>query len=152
MIFGRRSWRTYLHHFNKQGCKQRHVKREGNMNNHFKSLDCSYSYYINMNKHQQYLNYICTFGLTEDEKSRSDARVITSQREQYGVTVHLFIGTGRSLGKITFMSLTFTISQKASCRGLRSLFPFRSVSSSTTVLVQSRSFSIHNFGAGSSFF
>jgi hypothetical protein len=68
-----------------------------------------------MNKHQQYLNYICTFGLTEDEKSRSDARVITSQREQYGVTVHLFIGTGRSLGKITFMSLTFTISQKASC-------------------------------------
>jgi hypothetical protein len=37
-------------------------------------------------------------------------RVITSQHEQYGVTVHLFIGTGRSLGKITFMSLTFTIS------------------------------------------
>jgi hypothetical protein len=32
--------------------------------------------------------------------------VITIQREQYGVTVHLFIGTGRSPGKITFMSLT----------------------------------------------
>jgi hypothetical protein len=52
----------------------------------------------------------------------SDVRVITSHREQYGVTVHLFIGTGRSLGKITFMSLTFTISQKVSCRGLCSLF------------------------------
>jgi hypothetical protein len=33
----------------------------------------------------------------------------TSQREQYGVTVHLFIGTGRSLCKITSMSLTLTI-------------------------------------------
>jgi hypothetical protein len=36
-------------------------------------------------------------------------RVITGQREQYGVTVHPFIGTGHSLGKITFVSLTFTI-------------------------------------------
>jgi hypothetical protein len=79
-------------------------------------------------------------------------RVITSQREQYGVTVHLFIGTGRSLGKITFMSLTFTISQKVSYRGLNNLFSFRSVSFSTTVLVLSRSFSIHSFGTGSSFF
>jgi hypothetical protein len=35
--------------------------------------------------------------------------VNTSQREQYDVIVHLFIGTGCSLGKITFMSLTFTI-------------------------------------------
>jgi hypothetical protein len=48
--------------------------------------------------------------------------VITSQREQYDVTVHLFIGTGHSLGKITFMSPTFTISQKVICRGLSSLF------------------------------
>jgi hypothetical protein len=79
-------------------------------------------------------------------------RVITSQCEQYGITVHLFIGTGRSLGKITCMSLTFTISQKVSYRGLNSLFSFRSVSFSTTVLVLSRSFSIHSFGTGSSFF
>jgi hypothetical protein len=49
-------------------------------------------------------------------------RVITSQREQYDVTVHLFIGIGRSLGKITFMSPTFTISQKVIYRGLSSLF------------------------------
>jgi hypothetical protein len=31
--------------------------------------------------------------------------MITNQREQYGVTVHLFIGTGRSPDKITFMTL-----------------------------------------------
>jgi hypothetical protein len=84
-------------------------------------------------------------------KSESDARAITIQREQYGVTVHLFIGIGRSLDKITFMSLTFTVRQKASCQGLSSLFLSRSVSSSTTVLVLSRSFSSHGFGAGSSF-
>jgi hypothetical protein len=28
--------------------------------------------------------------------------VITIQREQYGVTVHLFIGTGRNPDEITF--------------------------------------------------
>jgi hypothetical protein len=32
--------------------------------------------------------------------------VNTIQREQYGATVHLFIGTGHNLGKSTFMSLT----------------------------------------------
>jgi ribonuclease HI len=50
--------------------------------------------------------------------------VITSQREQYDIIVHLFIGTRRNLNKITFMSLTFTIDHKASCRGLSSLFSF----------------------------
>jgi hypothetical protein len=50
-------------------------------------------------------------------------RAITSQHEQYGVTIHLFIGTGHSLGEITFMSVTFTISQKVSCRGLSSFSP-----------------------------
>jgi hypothetical protein len=37
------------------------------MNNYFKSLDYSYYYYLIMNKQQRYLNYICTFGLTEDK-------------------------------------------------------------------------------------
>jgi hypothetical protein len=64
-------------------------------------------YFINMNKHQQYSYYIGTFGLPKGERTRIDARVIPIQREQYGVTVHLFIGTGRSPDKITFMSLTF---------------------------------------------
>jgi hypothetical protein len=60
--------------------------------------------------------------LVRRQKSESDVRVITSQREEYGVTIHLFIGTRRSLGKITFISLTFTISQKVFCWGLRGLF------------------------------
>jgi hypothetical protein len=34
-------------------------------------------------------------------------RAITIQCEQYGGTVHLFIGKGRSSGKHTFMTLTF---------------------------------------------
>jgi hypothetical protein len=37
-------------------------------------------------------------------RRRECGRAITNQREQYGVTVHLFIGMGRSPGKITFMS------------------------------------------------
>jgi hypothetical protein len=39
--------------------------------------------------------YIDTFGLLEGV----DTRVITIQREQYGATVHLFIGTRRNPGK-----------------------------------------------------
>jgi hypothetical protein len=76
--------------------------------------------------------------------------VITIQREQYGVTVHLFIGTGRSPDKITFMSLTFTVNHKASYQGLSSLSPFRSVSSSTFIIVLSRSSFSHSFGVRSS--
>jgi hypothetical protein len=47
--------------------------------------------------------------LDRRQKFKCDARMNTSQREQYGVTVNLFIGTGRSLCRITFMPLTFTI-------------------------------------------
>jgi hypothetical protein len=68
---------------------------------------------MNMNKCSSYLYFIDTFGLTEG-KSVRDAGAITTQCVQYGVTVHLFIGTGRSPGKITFMSLTFSINHKAS--------------------------------------
>jgi hypothetical protein len=38
-------------------------------------------------------------------ESKCDVRVNTSQREQYGDTIHLFIGTGHSLDEITFVSL-----------------------------------------------
>jgi hypothetical protein len=71
--------------------------------------------------------------------------VITIQHEQYDVTVHLFIGTGCSPNKITSMSLTFTLNYKANYQGLSSLFPFRSVSSSTFVIILSRSSSNHSF-------
>jgi hypothetical protein len=47
--------------------------------------------------------------LNRRQKSKCDARVNISQREQYGGTVHLFIGTGRSLCKITFMPFMFAM-------------------------------------------
>jgi hypothetical protein len=68
--------------------------------------------------------------LDRRRKSRCDVRVNTSQREPCGVTVNL-IGTGRSLCRITFMPLTFTIDLGIIYRGLDSLFPFKSVSFST---------------------
>ena len=43
--------------------------------------------------------------LDRRQKSKRDARVNTSQREQYVGNVHLFIGMGRNPVKITFMSL-----------------------------------------------
>jgi hypothetical protein len=61
-------------------------------------------------------------------KSKCDVRVNTSQREKYGVTVHLFIGTGRSLCKITSMPFMFTIDLRTIYQGLDSLFLFKSVS------------------------
>jgi hypothetical protein len=55
-----------------------------------------------------------------------------SQREQYGGTVHLFIGTGRSLCKITLMPFAFTIDLRTIYQGLNSLFLFKSVPFSAT--------------------
>jgi hypothetical protein len=43
------------------------------------------------------LNYKYTFSLIEGKKYNRDTKASTYQREQYGGTVHLFIGTGRSL-------------------------------------------------------
>jgi hypothetical protein len=71
--------------------------------------------------------------LDRRQKSKRDARVNTSQREQYGGTVHLFIGTGCNLCKITFMPFMFTIDLRTIYRGLDSLFLFKSVSFSATV-------------------
>jgi hypothetical protein len=65
--------------------------------------------------------------LDRRQKSKRDARANTSLREQYGGTVHLFIGTGRSLCKITFMPFMFTIDLRTIQRELDSLFPFKSV-------------------------
>jgi hypothetical protein len=51
-----------------------------------------------------------------------------SQREQYGSTVHLFIGTGHSPCKITSRPFTFVNNSIAIHRGLDSPFPFKSIS------------------------
>ena len=65
--------------------------------------------------------------LDRRQKYKRDARVNTNQREQYGGTVHLFIGTGRSLIKITFMSLITSYNHDTNYHGLIGLFLFKSV-------------------------
>jgi hypothetical protein len=65
--------------------------------------------------------------LDRRQKSKCDARMNTSQCEQYEGTVHLFIGTGHNLCKITFMPFMFTIDIRTIQRGLDGLFPFKSV-------------------------
>jgi hypothetical protein len=51
----------------------------------------------------------------------------TNQREQYGGTVHLFIGTGRSLCGFTFMSFITGYNHDTDYHGLIGLFIFKSV-------------------------
>jgi hypothetical protein len=65
--------------------------------------------------------------LDRRQKYKCDARASTNQSEQYGGTVHLFIGTRRSLCKITFMPFMFTIDLMTIQQGLDSLFPFKPV-------------------------
>jgi hypothetical protein len=56
---------------------------------------------MNMN----YIELHLYLRLDRRQKSKRDAQVNTSQLEQYRGIVYLFIGTGRSPVKITFMSL-----------------------------------------------
>jgi hypothetical protein len=65
-------------------------------------------------------------------KYKRDTRASTSQREQYGGTILLFIGIGRNLCKITFMPFVFTIDLRTIYRGLDSLFLLKPVPLSAT--------------------
>jgi hypothetical protein len=71
-----------------------------------------------------------------------------SQREQYGNTVHLFIGTGRSPCKITSRPFAFDNNSIVIYLGLDSLFLFKSVSS---FLPSCRSSLAPSFGSTPSF-
>jgi hypothetical protein len=73
------------------------------------------------------LSYQCTFGLKEGKSTSVTQKQMPSQREQYGDTVHLFIGTGRNPCKITPMPFTFANDPIVTHRGLNSLFLFKSV-------------------------
>jgi hypothetical protein len=63
-----------------------------NMSNHITSS--TYPHYINLDK---YKDNICTFGLTEGENPSVAHEQIQDGVNSTGGTVHLFIGTGRSL-------------------------------------------------------
>jgi hypothetical protein len=65
--------------------------------------------------------------LDRRSKSKCDVRVNTSQREQYSVTVHLFIGTGHSPVEITLMSLITNYKRDTNYQRLIGLFRFKSV-------------------------
>ena len=67
-------------------------------------------------------NYICTLILTEG-KGKSKMQ----KREQYGGTVHLFIGTERSLCKFTFISSTNDYNHNTGYHGPIGHFIFKSV-------------------------
>jgi hypothetical protein len=74
------------------------------------------------------LNYKCTFGLKESKSTSVTQKQMPSPREQYGSTVHLFIGTGRSPCKITSRPFAFDNNSIVIYWGLDSLFLFKSVS------------------------
>jgi hypothetical protein len=78
-------------------------------------------------------SYKCTFGLKEGKGTSMTQKQMSSQREQYGSTVHLFIGTRRSSCTITLMPFTFSNDSIVIHRGLNSLFPFKSVPLSATM-------------------
>ena len=65
--------------------------------------------------------------LDRRQESKCDERVNTRQREQYGVTVHLFIGTERSPVEITFMPSTSDCKHDTNYHGLINLFLFKAV-------------------------
>jgi hypothetical protein len=73
-------------------------------------------------------SYKCTFGSKEGKSTSVTQKQMPSQRELYGGTVHLFIGTGHSPCKITPMPFTFANDSIVIHQGLNSLFPFKSVS------------------------
>jgi hypothetical protein len=84
-------------------------------------------------------NYKCNFILEGDESTGVTQKQMPNSREQYGDTVYLFIDTGHSPYKITFMPFTFGNNSIVIHRGLNSLFIFKSVSFSACTPKLSRS-------------
>jgi hypothetical protein len=77
-------------------------------------------------------SYKYTFVSKEGKNASVTQKQMPSQREQYGSTVHLFIGTGRGPCTITLMPFTFANDPIVIHRGLNSLFPFKPVPLSAT--------------------
>jgi hypothetical protein len=76
---------------------------------------------------QTVTNYKCTFSLMESKGTIVTRGRMLSQPEQYGSTVHLFIGKGHSPCRITFMPFTFINNSIVILRGLICFFIFKSV-------------------------
>jgi hypothetical protein len=74
-------------------------------------------------------NYIYTFGLTEGKNPSVAHKRLQDFLNSTGVLFHLFIGTGRSLCEITFMSFTIDYSHDTNFHGFIGHFIFKSVQS-----------------------
>jgi hypothetical protein len=94
------------------------------------------------------LSYKCTFGLKESKSTSVTQKQMQNPREQYGSTVHLFIGTDHSPCEITSRPFAFNNNSIVIYRGLDSLFLFKSVSFFQPTC---RSFVAHSFGCVPSF-
>jgi hypothetical protein len=79
------------------------------------------------------LNHKCTFSSWEGKIKSVTQKPMSTQFEQYRITVHLFIGTGRSPCKITLMPLTFINNSMIILRGPIWFFIFKSVSFSAAI-------------------
>jgi hypothetical protein len=97
-----------------------------NIDNHILLLTYFCIYYYE--ETEMISDYKCTFSLEGDESTGVTQKQVPNQREQYRGTVHLFIGTGHSPYKITFMPFTLGSNSIVIHRGLNSLFIFKSVS------------------------
>jgi hypothetical protein len=84
--------------------------------------------------------------LTEGKKVKVMQERFTIQCEQYGDNVHIFIGTGRSLDKITFVFLITNYNRNTNHQVLCSLFLFKSVPSIVSSMPPCRSSFKRSFG------
>jgi hypothetical protein len=115
MLIKWRSRRTYLHQLIYEiGIRK---DKDGNC------ISLINSYLHSMN-HIWILTVLILHWYLRLARRRECERVITIQLEQYGGTVHLFIGTGHSPGKITYISLTPIHFYNTKHQGLSSLCPF----------------------------
>ena len=85
------------------------------------------STYYYCRKTEMISNYKCTFSLEGNKSTCVTQKQMSNPREQYGGTVHLFIGTGRSLCIITFMPFTIDYNNDTKHHGSLSQFIFKSV-------------------------
>jgi hypothetical protein len=85
-----------------------------------------FHYCRNDNKLQMYLRLEGKQKYQREAKANAQC-VITGAREQYGGTVHLFIGAGHSLCIITFMPFTMNHNNDTEYHGSLSHFIFKSV-------------------------
>jgi hypothetical protein len=97
-----------------------HMKYEGQHRQLYIIINLFLHYYYEEIK--MISSYKCNFDLKGDVSTSATQKQMPSQREQYGGTVHLFIGMGHSPYKITLMPFTFGSNSIVIHRGLISLF------------------------------